>query len=105
MYFIPNSSPVCLYVFVCACSVFLPWPPWWNRVRDHAADGETGLEDSIVLNSKILLFPAAVDQWAEVDVTGRCDFVPKGPHSNSQFVLTLNFRTEYYKQNNEVCRL
>lgn len=88
------------------CSVLLPWLPWWSRVREHAADGETGLKDSIVLNSEALAFLAAVDQWTEVDVTCRCDLVPKeGPHSNSQFVLRRDLRTASYRQTNEACRL
>lgn len=91
---------------MCVCSVLLPWPPWWSWVRDHAADGEMGLKDSIVLNSEALAFLAAIDQWTEVDVTCRCDLVPKkDPLSNSQFVLRLTLRTTSYKQNNEACRL
>lgn len=74
---------LCVFLFV-----LLPWPLRWSRVRHHAADGETGLKDSIVLNSETLAFLAAIDQWTEVDVTRRCDLVPKeGPQSNSQLAL------------------
>lgn len=76
-------------MFLCVVLfVLLPRPLRWSRVRHHAADGETGLKDSIVLNSEALAFLAAIDQWTEVDVTRRCDLVPKeGPHSNSQLAL------------------
>lgn len=75
-------------VCICLCvwSVLLPWLPRWRRVPDHATDDETSLKVSIVLNSEALALLVTIDQWTEVDVTCRCDLVPKGPHSKSLFV-------------------
>lgn len=71
-----DKCPLCLDFCVFA-QCFLPWPLCCSRVLNCTADAETGLEGAIVLNSEALAFLAAIDQWTKVDVTWRCDLVPK----------------------------
>lgn len=76
------------FMSLCAFLVYLPRPLQWSRISHYAADGETGLKHSSVLNGETLVLLAAIDQRTEVDVTRRRDLVPKkGRHSNSHNLL------------------
>lgn len=71
-------------MFLCpyysASSVPLPQPLWCH----DATDGKTRVKESSVLNRESQAFLASVGQWAKVEITRRCDLVPKeGPHRSS----------------------